>query len=50
MCTELNRPLAKSRGNKEAQDLSGHWNEIGTMELGEHSMRLNDNSKKINII
>lgn len=34
MCTELNIPLAKSRGDKEAQDLAGHWNEIGTMELG----------------
>ena len=47
MCTELNIPLAKSRGDKEAQDLAGHWNEIGTMELGEHSMRLNNNSKKL---
>jgi len=34
MCTELSLPLAKSRTDKDTQELANHWTEIGTMELG----------------
>ena len=34
MCTELNVPLAKKRSDKDSQELSNHWTEVGTMELG----------------
>ena len=34
MCTELNVPLAKKRSDKDSQELSSHWTEVGTMEIG----------------
>ncbi|XP_067950063.1 TBC1 domain family member 19-like [Watersipora subatra] len=39
MCTELNMPLAKKRSEKDIQELSSHWTEVGTMELDVSKIR-----------